>query len=206
MNMSELLVICDLEATCWVDGESPPIDDMEVIEIGCVLCDLAGNISDEFTTFVRPTKFPILSPFCRQLTSIRQTDVDKAPIFVEAMGLLDDWCLKRNAFWASWGNYDRRLLLSQENRTQSNSLFTKLPHVNLKKAWRRSVRNRSHSGLQAALDFHGMGFEGSPHRAIVDAKNTARLLPFIQRREIGLQLDQFSEGTLGVNSLHGRPN
>ena len=31
MNMSELFVICDLEATCWVDGESPPIDDMEVI-------------------------------------------------------------------------------------------------------------------------------------------------------------------------------
>ena len=206
MNMSELFVICDLEATCWVDGESAPIDEMEVIEIGCVLCDLAGNISDEFTTFVRPTKFPILSPFCTQLTSIRQTDVDNAPIFQEAMDLLDDWCPERIAFWASWGNYDRRLLLSQENRTQSNSLFTKLPHVNLKKAWRRSVRNRSHSGLQAALDFHGMGFEGSPHRAIVDAKNTARLLPFIQRREIGLQLDQFSEGTVGVNSLQGRPN
>ena len=188
MNMSELLVICDLEATCWVDGASPPIDDMEVIEIGCVLCDLAGNISDEFATFVRPTKFPILSPFCTQLTSIRQTDVDKAPIFVEAMGLLDEWCLKRITFWASWGNYDRRLLLNQEHRTLSNSLFTKLPHVNLKKAWRRSVRNRSHSGLQAALDFHGIGFEGSPHRAIVDAKNTARLLPFIHKSEIDRQL------------------
>jgi inhibitor of KinA sporulation pathway (predicted exonuclease) len=203
MNMSELLVICDLEATCWVDGESPPIDDMEVIEIGCVLCDLAGNISDEFTTFVRPTKFPILSPFCRQLTSIRQTDVDKAPIFVEAMGLLDDWCLKRNAFWASWGNYDRRLLLSQEQRSLSNSLFTKMAHVNLKKAWRRTVKNRSHSGLQAALNFHDIGFEGVPHRAICDAKNAARLLSFTHKSEIDRQRGQFNEGKLDEESLNG---
>lgn len=187
--MSGLLVICDLEATCWEDGASPAIDDMETIEIGCVLCDLAGHVVDEFSTFVRPTQNPVLSPFCRQLTNISQNDVDCAPLFEEAMQLLDAWCGGRHAFWCSWGNYDRRLLLNQEHRTLSNSLFTKLPHVNLKKAWRRSVRNRSHSGLQAALDFHDISFEGTPHRAIFDAKNTARLLPFIQKSEIDRQLE-----------------
>lgn len=202
--MSGLLVICDLEATCWEDGASPAIEEMETIEIGCVLSDFAGNVIDEFSAFVQPIQNPILSPFCKQLTHISQNDVDLAPLFEDAMQLLDAWCAGRQAFWASWGNYDRRLLLNQEHRTQSNSLFTKLPHVNLKKAWRRSVRNRSHSGLQAALDFHGIGFDGTPHRAICDAKNAARLLPFIQRTEIDRQLDQFNEATLDVDSLYGR--
>ncbi|MDO9519355.1 MAG: 3'-5' exonuclease [Pseudohongiella sp.] len=186
--MSERIVICDLEATCWVDGESLPIDDMEVIEIGCVLCDLAGNITEEFTTFVRPTKFPILSPFCTQLTSITQANVDNAPHFEAAMGLLDNWCAQRVAFWSSWGNYDKRLLLNQEQRIAGSFSFTKLPHVNLKKAWRRTTKQRRHNGLQAALSFHELAFEGTAHRAIFDAKNTARLLPYISRGEINLQL------------------
>lgn len=186
--MQELLVICDLEATCWEDGKSPAIDDMEVIEIGCVLCDLGGNVVDEFATFVRPIKNPKLSPFCRQLTNISQEDVDLAPLFEDAMQLLDEWCASRNAFWSSWGNYDRRLLLNQEQRAQSNPLFTKLAHVNLKKAWRRTNKKQSHCGLQDALKFHGICFEGTPHRAIFDAKNTARLLPFIPQSEIDLQL------------------
>ncbi|MDO8273403.1 MAG: 3'-5' exonuclease [Gammaproteobacteria bacterium] len=124
MSNSGLLVICDLEATCREDGVSPAIDEMEAIEIGCVLCDLSGNVFDEFATFVRPIQNPILSPFCRQLTSISQNDVDCAPLFEEAMQLLDAWCAGRHAFWSSWGNYDRRLLLNQEQRNQSSSIFT----------------------------------------------------------------------------------
>ncbi|MDO8272036.1 MAG: 3'-5' exonuclease [Gammaproteobacteria bacterium] len=186
--MQELLVICDLEATCWEDGQTPAIDDMEVIEIGCVLCNIGGDAVDEFSTFVRPTKNPSLSPFCRQLTNISQKDVDLAPLFEDAMQLLDEWCASRNAFWSSWGNFDRKLLMNQEQRTQSSSLFTKLAHVNLKKAWRRTNKIRSHTGLQNALNFHGICFEGTPHRAIFDAKNTARLLPFIQKSEFALQL------------------
>lgn len=185
---SDLVVVCDIEATCWVDGQSPPIDEMEVIEIGCVLCDWHGNILDEFSTFVRPVKSPILSAFCTQLTSITQNDVDDAPLFEEAMRLVDTWCANRNGLWASWGNYDRRLLWDQEKRSESRSVFIKMPHVNLKKSWRRSTKCRTHCGLQSALSFHELLFEGTPHRAVSDARNTARLLPFIAKEEIDRQL------------------
>lgn len=68
MRLQAPIVIVDLEATCWSDGESPSIEEMETIEIGCVLCNLDGHILDEFSTFVLPTKNPILSVFCTKLT------------------------------------------------------------------------------------------------------------------------------------------
>lgn len=76
--MSDLIVVCDLEATCWGDGETVFIEKMEIIEIGCVLCDLSGKIVDEFDTFVRPVQHPALSTFCTELTSITQGNVDAA--------------------------------------------------------------------------------------------------------------------------------
>lgn len=188
--MPGLIVVCDLEATCWSDDEDQSIDSMEVIEIGCVLCDLNGNIKDEFMSFVRPEKNPLLSPFCTNLTSITQEDVNHAPVFEEALQLLDQWTASRNVLWSSWGNFDCKLLLSQQSRTGSDCLFTKVPHVNLKKAWRRTTKQRRQNDLQSALAFHGLRFDGVPHRAISDAKNTARLLPFILSSEIDLQLKQ----------------
>jgi len=41
----------------------------------------------------------------------------------------------------------------------------------------RAAKRRS--GLQAALAFHDLAFEGQHHRGIDDARNIARLLPWI---------------------------
>lgn len=197
--MPGLIVVCDLEATCWNDGDSQSIDDMEVIEIGCVLCDLNGNIKDKFQSFVRPEKKPLLSSFCTKLTSITQDDVNQAPLFAEALQLLDQWTASRNVLWSSWGNFDCKLLLSQQSRTAVDCLFTKGPHVNLKKAWRRTTKQRRQNDLQSALTFHGLRFEGVPHRAISDAENTARLMPYISRNEIYLQAQVDSKDNVGFS-------
>ena len=186
--MSDLVVVCDLEATCWADGQTVPIEIMEVIEIGCVLCDLSGKVEDEFSTFVRPVQNPQLSAFCTELTSITQENVDAAPTFCEAMTLLDGWAANRNVMWGSWGFFDCRLLVSEQERNDAKFSFMQAPHINLKKAWRRTTKQRRQNGLAAALRYHELDFEGVPHRAIFDAKNTARILPFIPYSEIELQL------------------
>lgn len=85
------LYCVDLEATCdEVDeSESPrPLgvipDQMETIEIGLVVIDLETlEIVDEFQRFVRPQINPILTSFCKQLTSIQQAKVDGAGTYVE---------------------------------------------------------------------------------------------------------------------------
>jgi inhibitor of KinA sporulation pathway (predicted exonuclease) len=73
-------IIADLEATCW-KGHSDP-SAMEIIEIGSVrLASSAGPVDGEFSRFVRPVVSLVLSAFCTDLTSIRQSDVDGADDF-----------------------------------------------------------------------------------------------------------------------------
>tara|TARA_R110002167_G_scaffold45324_3_gene136228 strand:- start:24597 stop:25079 length:483 start_codon:yes stop_codon:yes gene_type:complete len=154
------------------------------------LCDLDGNAIDEFSQYVQPTKNPTLSAFCTQLTTITQKNIDGAPRFEDAMAMLDGWVAGRECIWGSWGNFDRSLLLSQQQRVGREFQYTRLPHINLKKAWRRTTKQRQHNDLQSALRFHGVEFEGTPHRAISDARNTARLLRYIDRIEIDLQISE----------------
>ncbi|EJM56184.1 3'-5' exonuclease [Pseudomonas sp. GM48] len=85
------LYCVDLEATCDEVGESEssrPLAvvpaQMETIEIGLVVIDLETlEIVSEFQRFVRPLITPTLTDFCKELTSIQQTDVDSSGTYVE---------------------------------------------------------------------------------------------------------------------------
>ena len=73
----ELLLVVDLEATCWQDkvegtDRRQSVQDMEVIEFGCVICNKNGDVLDAKSCFVRPQLHPKLSEFCTELTSIQQ--------------------------------------------------------------------------------------------------------------------------------------
>jgi len=53
---------------------------MEIIEIGAVMVEAQGlTVIDEFQTFIKPVRYPILTEFCKSLTSITQEQVDQAP-------------------------------------------------------------------------------------------------------------------------------
>ena len=113
------LYCVDLEATCDEVGESEsprPLEvtpeQMEAIEIGLVVIDLETlEVVDEFQQFIRPRINPVLTDFCKQLTSIQQADVDGAGTYVEAGQELAAFIARYpNAAWASRGDYDARQL------------------------------------------------------------------------------------------------
>lgn len=54
-----------------------------------------------------------------------------------------------------------------------------MPHVNLKQRFAQARQLQKPVGLNSALQLAGMQFSGQQHRALVDARNTARLLPLI---------------------------
>ncbi len=88
------ILVVGLEATCC-DRQSIPRHQMETIEIGAVMLDLETlSIVDEFQTFIKPRRHPILTNFCIQLTSISQAQVDTAPIFPAALSLWQPWLAK----------------------------------------------------------------------------------------------------------------
>ncbi len=178
--MKHWLVI-DLEAT--TDDGGWPTEEMEIIEIGAVVVDEQGREQDHFQSFVRPTRRPQLTAFCRQLTHIAQADVDQAPTLLQLQERFEPWLqahLPGLQGWLSWGNYDRQQFEAEWRRQRIASALAALPHFNLKKLFNRQFKGtagRKQVGLNRALEIAGLEFRGTQHRGIDDARNLARLLP-----------------------------
>ncbi|SDU32966.1 exonuclease domain-containing protein [Geopseudomonas guangdongensis] len=181
--MTHWLVI-DLEAT--TDEGGWPVEDMEVIEIGAVIVDANGRELSHFQSFVRPRLRAELTDFCRQLTHIRQSDIDAAPTLDRLWPRLEAWLLPHLGDlqgWLSWGNYDRQQLEVEWRNQQLSSCLASLPHFNLKQLFARHYRqtrrsrDRRQLGLNKALEVSGLSFAGTQHRGLDDARNIARLLP-----------------------------
>lgn len=181
-----VLLIIDLEATCWENqatpsGEHQSVHNMEIIEFGCALAKRNGELLDSRSFLVRPTRFPQLSEFCTQLTGITQPMADDAPTYPLASEALNQWLGKpaEDFIWCSWGNYDRLHIEAQSEQAGVSPIVLNHPHLNLKRIWRRTTGQKKKNGLANALAFHDLAFEGSHHRGIDDARNIARLLPFM---------------------------
>ena len=173
-------LVIDLEATTEEGGW--PLEHMEIIEIGASLVNPLGHEVDHFQRFVRPQRRPLLTHFCRQLTHISQTNVDSAAALPVVWAQLERWLGSHRAQlqgWASWGDYDRRQLLQEWQQHQLTSVLSELPHLNLKQLFAEARQLKRAVGLNTALQLAGMQFSGQQHRALEDARNTARLLPLI---------------------------
>lgn len=165
------LIICDLEATCWED--KPYRDEMEIIEIGAVrLVD--GVVTDEFQRFIRPSLHPLLTEFCKKLTSICQEEVDSAMLFPEVYRTFLDWIGPQPFVFSSWGKYDLRQLQLDVTRTGLEWHQPLERHLNLKHLFAQ-WRQVKPCGMERALQLAGLPLEGTHHRGIDDARNIARL-------------------------------
>ncbi len=168
-------LIVDLEATCTNDGSFPPTE-MEIIEIGAVRQNARSlEIEDEFQTFIRPVRHRILTPFCTELTSITQSQVDDAPLFAPAIESFRAWFAPYDICFASWGDYDRKQFLQD---CEFHGVAYPFPpgHLNVKAAFSQAQGVRKRFGLGQALKRLKLTFEGTPHRGIDDARNIARVV------------------------------
>jgi inhibitor of KinA sporulation pathway (predicted exonuclease) len=181
MNLTQYnyYLVLDLEATCCDKGTIKR-HEMEIIEIGAVMVEAKSLIIiDEFQCFIQPVRHPILTQFCQSLTSISQIQVEQAPIYPDAIALLKKWLSGySNGVFGSWGDYDRK-------QFQQDSHFHKVPfpiaypHINLKQLFSEIQGLPKRYGMAQALQIAGLTLEGTHHRGIDDARNIAKLLPYI---------------------------
>ncbi|MGI8906518.1 MAG: exonuclease domain-containing protein [Candidatus Sumerlaeaceae bacterium] len=188
---SQIYLIVDLEATCW-KGTQP--GQTETIEIGAVLYEQGKGIVTEFQSFVRPKLWPELSDFCKQLTHIRQEDVDSAPTFPEAFRKFLDWAEPYpSAAFTSWGAYDRKQLLMDCLLHQMEPWERLDPHINLKRAFSALMDCSLAPELSHALELSKIAGRGNLHRGLDDARNIAQVLEHL--------LTKFSPERLKSNAM-----
>jgi 3'-5' exoribonuclease 1 len=183
LNRYDYFMVVDLEATCC-DRDTIKRHEMEIIEIGAVMVEAPTLTAlSEFQTFIKPVRHPILTDFCLGLTSITQAQVDDAPSYQDAIARFKEWQSHYpNYIFGSWGDYDRA-------QFEQDSKYHKLPypiaseHINLKRMFTDNQGLTKRYGMAGALKLANIELVGTHHRGIDDARNIARLLPYILGRE-----------------------
>lgn len=167
-------IVFDLEATCW--RGYPPKGITEIIEIGALKVNRYGEVADTFSKFIRPVVNPLLSGFCKNLTSISQTDVDRAQTFPRVIEAFVDWAevYEEDYYLCAWGSDDVSLLRNDCRLHEVDHDWV-YNFVNLKKSYKHLKGLKNASGLKATVKREGFEFTGLHHRAISDAENLAKL-------------------------------
>ncbi|MBR2567206.1 MAG: exonuclease domain-containing protein [Paenibacillus sp.] len=153
----------------------------EIIDIGAVkVSEVPGaglTVTDTFHTYVRPSNKSVLSSDTVQFTGITQKDIDAAPLFPEALSQFIDWMGSEPYYMCSWGPDDRSKLISH-CRTHQLDVAWITNHNDLQQQWSRAMRKEGkfrQLGLAQALEICGIEFDGTQHRALDDAINTAKV-------------------------------
>lgn len=167
-------IIYDLEATCWEN--MPPGYVQETIEIGAFRVNQYGEVRGKFNRFIRPVVHPILSPFCRQLTTITQEDINRARTFPVVIEEFWDWARieEEDYVLCSWGSFDKKMFISDCLLHRMDTDWAE-HHVNLKEQYKGFKRLRHSIGLRKAVEKEDILFTGVHHRGISDAENLAKL-------------------------------
>ncbi|MDZ7291624.1 MAG: exonuclease domain-containing protein [candidate division KSB1 bacterium] len=168
------IIVVDVEATCW-DGEPPPGQESEIIEIGVCTLDVAScQRLEKQDILVKPERSTV-SAYCTRLTTLSQAEIDRGIAFAEACAILQKQYLSKNRVWASYGDYDRRQFAQQ---CQSHNLEYPFgpTHINVKNLFALAHGLREEVGMAKALELMHLPLEGVHHRAGDDVWNIARIL------------------------------
>ena len=184
MQFSKMMVV-DLECTCFRDEDLDrprgwtSEKDQEIIEIGAVIVNLNSlEIKAVAPLLVRPDG--PMGSFCEELTTLTFNDVKERPPLVDGIEELRTWA-KSNKFdiqsmpWASWGDYDRVQFFRECARKGLKYPFGRA-HYNIKGLYSMMTGQSKGFGMAKALEQLGMRLEGTHHRGVDDAKNTAKIL------------------------------
>ncbi len=173
-------IILDLEATCWKDRNTEKQN--EIIEIGAVKVNTEGKITDEFNDFVKPKLHPVLSDFCKELTTIEQSDIDSADTYDKVIERFKNWInLSEPYLLCSWGFYDKKQF-QQDGELYGLETRWLEQHISLKHQYAKIKQLKRPIGMGGALKMEKLSLDGTHHRGIDDARNIAKI--FINNLEL----------------------
>lgn len=184
-------VVLDFEATCTEDRKT--YFDMEIIEFPSILLhvdyDRELKSFDEllhsgdvpfFSSFVKPIFNPTLTPFCTQLTTITQEQVDTAPEFTAVFDDHQKWlsandCTEKNTVFVTCGDWDLKTMLPKQcalSRIKVPQIYGNW--INIKKLYKQFY-GTDKIGMGEMAKRLDIEIVGTVHRGIDDTYNIAKI-------------------------------
>lgn len=157
----------------------------EIIEIGIVVVK-NDYISEQFSSFVVPLQFPILSERCKSFLHITQEHVDKGISFsdlVHKLNVITKGCTNTVV---TWGNMDMKVLRNNcEKAGITNPIDGK--EIDLSMEYKRFFGDQNQTGLWKAVKEYGREGVGKHHRALDDALTTYNIFRLVEQDKRYLQ-------------------
>jgi sporulation inhibitor KapD len=151
----------------------------EIIEVGIVSV-INDQIVDQFSSFVTPIKFPILSERCKSFLHISQEQVDKGIPFLELVKKMADYNKNYENVIVTWGNMDMKVL--RQNCQHANTSFPfKAVEIDLSMEYKRFFGDQNQTGLWKAVQEYGKEGTGRHHRALDDALTTYNIFRLVEK-------------------------
>ncbi len=173
-KLLDQILVVDIESTCW-EGDIPPTEESEIIEIGICVLDLPSQKRIEKRSILVRPEYSKVSPFCTKLTTLTQEQVDSGVTFREACRILRKEYNSKKRTWASYGDYDRRKFERQCIDRKMGYPFGPT-HINVKNLFALKYGFQREPGMAQALQEASLPLEGVHHRGGDDAWNIACLL------------------------------
>ncbi len=168
------IIVIDLESTCW-EGQPPEGQENEIIEIGvCTLDVSSGRRLHRQSILVKPERSEV-SPFCTDLTTLTQSQVNQGVPFAHACAILRRKYAGRDRVWASYGDYDRKQMEKQCLRQEIDYPLGN-SHINIKSLLALVYGLPREIGMLKSMQLLSLPVEGVHHRGVDDAWNTALIL------------------------------
>jgi inhibitor of KinA sporulation pathway (predicted exonuclease) len=176
----EVLIIVDVESTCW-KGKGSYSKVPEIIELGgTTLTNDNGKITilGSFSEFVKPKLNPVISKFCYELTSIQQSDIEDASDFKTSLKHFKEKAKKtangmscKKMIFGSWSPYDRTQIRKDCKLHDIKYSFGR--YWDIEKSFSEFLGEKRLYSVSNALSHLGLKYDGKMHRAIDDSFNTA---------------------------------
>ncbi|MBN6889040.1 sporulation inhibitor KapD [Cytobacillus horneckiae] len=157
----------------------------EIIEAGIVSV-VNGTILHEYSSYVKPERFPVLSKRCKSFLNIEQPQIDSGISFrqlVENMRKINE---KRPCTIVTWGNMDMKVL--KNNCLQAGVSFPFVGReIDLSMEYKRFFGDQNQTGLWKAVQEYGRDGTGKHHRALDDAMTTYNIFKLVEKDKKYLQ-------------------
>lgn len=179
MEQNQQYVFIDFEFTMpegkmKMDGFYP-----EIIEVGAVVV-LNGEIISQYSEFVKPNRFPILSKRCKNFLGIDQSKVDNGISFDLLIDTLYAFETNHTSKVITWGNMDMKVLRQNCQANGLNFPF-KGPQIDLSMEYKRFFGDQNQTGLWKAVKEYGSDGVGKHHRALDDALTTFNIYKLVDK-------------------------
>jgi sporulation inhibitor KapD len=151
----------------------------EIIEVGLVSV-VNDQIQEQFSSYVTPLKFPILSERCKSFLHISQQQVDNGISFLDFIRKLEEFNKNYENTIVTWGNMDMKVL--RHNCLMAGVPFPfKAKELDLSMEYKRFFGDQNQTGLWKAVQEYGKEGTGRHHRALDDAMTTYNIFRLVEK-------------------------